>query len=62
MCGIELDMLDPTVEKKLLKVFEMSALSVERTPLMDISEIEERVELRLAASFKSCQVFRGFFA
>lgn len=54
MCGIELDMLDPTVEKKLLKVFEMSALSVERTPLMDISEIEERVELRLAASFKSC--------
>jgi hypothetical protein len=60
--GIELDMLEPTVAKKLLKVFEIAVPSEESTPLIDISVIDEWVELRLAASLRSCQVFRGFFA
>ena len=58
--GIELYMLEPTVAKKLLKVFEIAVLSEESTPLIDISEIDEWLELRLAASLRSCQVFRDF--
>jgi hypothetical protein len=46
--GIELDMLEPTVAKNLLKVFEIAVPSEESTPLIDISVIDEWVELRLA--------------
>ncbi len=60
MCGIELDMLVPIVEKKLLKVLEISKLSVVEAPFIDISEKVELVELRLAASLSNCQVFLGF--
>ncbi len=51
--GIELDMLELTVAKKLLKVFEIAVLSEESTPLIDISVIDEWLELRC---------FPGFFA
>jgi hypothetical protein len=59
-CGIELDMLVPTVEKKLLKALDISKLSVVEAPFIDISEMEELVGLRLAASLSNCQVLRGF--
>ncbi len=55
VCGIELDMLIPTVEKKLLKALDISKLS-----FIEISEMEELVGLRLAASLSNCQVLRGF--
>jgi hypothetical protein len=60
VCGIELDMLVPTVEKKLLKALDISKLSVVEAPFIDISEMEELVGLRLAASLSNCQVLRGF--
>jgi hypothetical protein len=43
VCGIELDMLVPTVEKKLLKALEISKLSVVEAPFTDISEMVELV-------------------
>ncbi len=46
VCGIELDMLVPIVEKKLLKALEISKLSVLEAPFTDISEIVELVGLR----------------
>jgi hypothetical protein len=55
--GIELEIVDPTVEKKVLKELAMRELSEVRVPLTFSSVIGERAESRLAASFSSCQVF-----
>jgi hypothetical protein len=52
-------MVEPTVEKKVLKELAMRELSEVRFPLTFSSVIGERAESRLAASFSSCHVFLG---
>ncbi len=58
--GIELEILEPTEEKKLLKELATSLLSVMRVPLVQSSEILCEFLLRLAASFRMFQELLEF--
>jgi hypothetical protein len=53
VCGIELDMLVPTVEKKLLKALDISKLSVVEAPFIDIS-YSIRPRYSTFKHFRSC--------
>jgi len=57
--GIELEIVEPIVEKKVLKELAIRELSEVRVPLTFSSVMGERAESRLAASLSNCQVFLG---
>jgi hypothetical protein len=57
--GIELEIVEPIVEKKVLKELAIRELSDVRVPLTFSSVMGEQAESRLAASLSSCHVFLG---